>query len=156
MELQIIATERDFTLKEESLIQGYGLFAKKTIPKGTRILEYQGQRIPKANLINDLTQGLSSLRYVMNLDNNTAIDGERNGNDARFINHSCSPNCIVYFFDGTPYIYSLGIINIGEELSFDYQLGTEMAAEQLSIAEKQILMPCHCGSSNCRGTLLSL
>ena len=149
-----VVLDRDFTIIKDSHIQGFGLFDKKTIPKGTRILEYEGKRVLKENLIADLVAGLTTLRYVMNLTETTVIDAEREGNDARFINHSCKPNCIIYFFDNTPYIYALQEIPIGNELSFDYQMGTTNP-ESLTEQQKRDILPCNCGSKNCRGTLLS-
>lgn len=149
-----VVLDRDFTIIKDSQIQGFGLFAKKTIPKGTRIFEYEGKRILKENLMADLVAGLTTLRYVMNLTETTVIDAEREGNDARFINHSCNPNCIVYFFSDIPFIYALQEISIGNELSFDYQMGTTKP-EPLTEQQKREILPCNCGSINCRGTLLS-
>jgi hypothetical protein len=147
------ALNRDFTEVRNSLIDGKGVFAKRTIPKGTRIFEYAGQRVLKTNLAADLASGLTSLVYVMNLNETTAIDGERGGNDARFINHGCDPNCEVLYFDQTPYIYAIREIGEGEELSFDYQYHSEEPIK-LSDDEKREWFPCRCGASNCRGTLL--
>ncbi|WP_051190524.1 SET domain-containing protein [Kaistella palustris] len=145
--------DRDFILVKSSPIHGKGVFAKKAIPKGTRIIEYMGKRILKEDLPSDREKGLTSLVYVMRLDDLTAIDGEREGNDARFFNHSCMPNCEVYFFDQIPYIYAMEDIIEGAELFFDYQLGS--SSEQiLSLAEKIKLHPCHCGAANCRKTLI--
>ena len=149
-----VVLDRNFTVVKDSQIQGFGLFAKKTIPKGTRIFEYAGKRVLKENLMADLVAGLTTLRYVMNLTETTVIDAEREGNDARFINHSCEPNCIIYFFANTPYIYALQEIPIGDELSFDYQMGTTNP-ESLTEQQKRDILPCNCGSKNCRGTLLS-
>jgi SET domain-containing protein len=144
---------RDFTRVKTSSIHGSGVFAKRNIPKGTRIFEYAGARVLKSNLATDLAAGLTSLAYVMNLNETTAIDGERGGNDARFINHSCNPNCEVLYFNETPYIYSIRQIDIDEELSFDYQYdaGPDVF---LSEEEKKKWFPCFCGAENCRGTLI--
>jgi len=144
---------RDFTVVKASQVHGSGVFANKAIPKGTRIFEYKGLRVSKTDLATDLVNGLTSMVYAMNLDEKTAIDGERGGNDARFINHSCSPNCEVLYFDGIPYIYAMEGISEGEELNFDYKLGFYEDVE-LSIEEKKERFPCHCGSQDCRGTLL--
>lgn len=147
------APDRDFTRVEDSSIHGKGVFAKRTIPKGTRIFEYAGKRVLKVNLADDLAAGLTSLAYVMNLNETTAIDGERGGNDARFINHSCNPNCEVLYFNETPYIYAIREIDTGEELSFDYQYDAGPDAF-LSEEEKKAWFPCCCGAENCRGTLI--
>lgn len=144
---------RDLTVVKMSQVHGIGVFAKKTIPKGTRIFEYKGLRVSKADLATDLVKGLTSMVYVMNLNETTAIDGERGGNDARFINHSCTPNCEVLYFDENPYIYAMEEIYEGEELNFDYKLGFYEDVK-LSIEEKKERFPCNCGSRDCRGTLL--
>jgi uncharacterized protein len=149
----MVITDRDFTVMKASLIHGNGVFAKKVIPKGTRLFEYTGKRVLKAELLNDLAKGLTSMNYVMNLNKTMAIDGERGGNDSRFINHSCNANCEVLFFNETPYIYAMQEIQEGKELNFDYKLGfnTEL---NLTPDQKREWFPCNCGSENCRGTLV--
>lgn len=150
--MEIIATDRDFVTVRTSKVHGRGVFAKKMIPKGTRIFEYAGERVLKANLAKDLANGLTSLVYVMNLNETLAVDGERGGNDARFINHSCDPNCEVLYFNETPYIYAMQEIAEGQELSFDYQYTS--GEIEITDEEKRKWFPCHCGAENCRGTLL--
>ena len=147
--------ERDFTIVKNSPVHGRGVFAKKNIPKGTRIIEYAGKRVLKKDIAADLLKGLTSLVYIMNLNEIMAIDAERDGNDARFVNHSCLPNCIVYFFNEVPYIYALREIITGEELSFDYKMGFAEAERQLSLELKKTFLPCCCGAANCRGTLFN-
>lgn len=149
----MVSSDRDFTVVRESSVHGKGVFAKRAIHKGTRILEYAGERVLKANLATDLANGLTSLIYVMNLSETIVIDGERDGNDSRFINHSCDPNCEVIYFNETPYIYSMCEILEGEELSFDYQYDAGPDA-LLSDDEKRKWFPCRCGAENCRGTLI--
>jgi SET domain-containing protein len=146
--------DRDFTIVRNSEVHGRGLFAKRAIPKGTRILEYTGERVLKTNLAQDLVAGLTSLIYVMNLNETFAVDGERGGNDARFINHSCDPNCEVLYFNDKPYIYAMHEIPEGAELSFDYRYGSE-GENELTNEQKREWFPCKCGASNCRGTLLT-
>jgi uncharacterized protein len=152
--MNTIATDRDFTLVRTSPVHDRGVFAKSMIPKGTRIFEYAGERIQKANLAQDLVDGLTSLVYVMNLNETQVVDGERGGNDARFINHSCDPNCEVLYFNDTPYIYAMQEIPEGDELSFDYKYGIEGDVEA-SQEQKREWFPCNCGAKNCRGTLLN-
>ncbi len=145
---------RDFIRVGKSHIQGQGVFAKRLIPKGTRIIEYAGQRVPKLDLMKDFATGLSSLIYVLNLNDELAIDGERNGNDARFINHCCEPNCEVYIFDEIPYIYAMEDIPRWAELTFDYKLQS-LQNKKLTKKEKLALFPCNCGAKKCRGTLIT-
>jgi hypothetical protein len=151
--MSTITTDRDFALVKTSPVHGRGVFAKRAIPKGTRIFEYAGERVLKSNLAQDLANGLTSLVYVMNLNETLAIDGERGGNDSRFINHSCDPNCEVLYFNGTPYIYAMYEIKEGDELSFDYKYGSEADVE-VTDDQKREWFPCNCGAANCRGTLL--
>jgi uncharacterized protein len=149
------ALKRDFTLVKESEVHGKGLFAKKTIPKGTRIIEYSGLRVPHEGLAYDLEQGNTTLMYVMYLNKTTAIDGEREGNDARFINHSCTPNCEIMHFDEIPYIYAMFEIEEGTELSFDYKLGTTDGTN-LTFSEMKEYYPCYCGTKDCRQTMIKI
>lgn len=155
MQTDTVTIKRDFTIVKKSTVHGKGLFAKSTIPKGTRIIEYAGKRVLKNEIPTDLFNGLTSTAYIMNLNETIAIDAERNGNDARFINHSCLPNCIVYFFNEVPYIYALREIIAGEELSFDYKMGFAEAEQPLSLELKKTFLPCCCGAVNCRGTLFN-
>lgn len=152
--MNTVASDRDFTVVKTSRVHGKGVFAKKTIPKGTRIFEYAGERVQKVNLAADLANGLTSLVYVMNLNETHAVDGERGGNDSRFINHSCDPNCEVLYFSGTPYIYAIQDIIEGDELNFDYKYGSEADMEFTS-DQKLEWFPCNCGATSCRGTLLN-
>lgn len=145
--------DRDFALVKASPVHGRGVFAKRVIPKGTRLFEYAGERVLKATLAKDLAEGLTSLVYVMNLNETYVVDGERGGNDARFINHSCEPNCEVLYFNETPYIYALQDISEGDELNFDYKYGSEADVE-FTDEQKREWFPCNCGAANCRGTLL--
>lgn len=146
-------SNRDFVRVGRSLIEGNGVFAKRKIPKGTRIIEYTGERVPLAQLLAEIAEGKPASVYTFRLTESTVIDGARNGNEARLINHSCEPNCEAYLFDARMYIYAMREIVRGEELSFDYQLtpaikGTKKKANTEAYA-------CRCGSPNCRGTMLS-
>jgi hypothetical protein len=149
------AKDRDFTQVRPSGIHGTGVFAKRPIPKGTRVIEYAGRRLAKAELLEQVALGERRTTYVLNLDEDTAIDGAEQGNDARFINHSCEPNCEVYVFDATPYIYAMEEIPAGAELTFDYKLQSA-TPRRISRALGRELFPCHCGSPGCRGSLVAL
>ncbi|HJS53226.1 MAG TPA: SET domain-containing protein-lysine N-methyltransferase [Chitinophagaceae bacterium] len=94
------------------------------------------------------------MKYVMGLSETMVIDGERNGNDARFMNHHCSPNCEVYFINDTPFIYAIEDVQKGEELTFDYHLNL-ISETPLTSLQKMEWFPCNCGSPVCRGTLIS-
>lgn len=139
------AMNRDFVLVGPSRIEGLGVFAKRQIPRGARIIEYAGARVP----IDDV-RGV----YSMALDDDFAVDGSRNGNDARLINHSCAPNCEAYVFEGRAYIYAMRDILLGEELTYDYRLGLARPTGT-PFPQDTSLYRCLCGAVNCRGTLLA-
>src|SRR5881392_3865888 len=95
---------RDFIRVGRSRIHGKGVFAKRKIPKGTRIIEYAGARVPLTNLFVVKNDGPQPPLYAMQLNDTTVIDPEREGNDSRFVNHSCEPNCETYAFDDRMYV----------------------------------------------------
>ena len=78
------------------------------------------------------------------------IDASVNGNDARFINHSCDPNCESVVADGAIWIRSIRNIQPGAELTYDYSLEIEARPSRARLA----LFACRCGSALCRGTML--
>jgi len=79
------------------------------------------------------------------------VDAGVGGNESRFINHSCEPNCEATIEDGRIFIETLRGIKVGEELTYDYQLvtsGRPTKAERAKYA-------CRCGSKDCRGTMIA-
>jgi uncharacterized protein len=147
------ALDRDFIRVGQSRIAGKGVFAKRRIPQGSRIVEYKGKRVTIGALLTALAAGKPSNVYAFRIAADTVIDGSRNGNDARFINHSCDPNCEVFIFGGRVYIYSMRDILRHEELTFDYQLGP--AASVPGTKPDLSGLVCLCGAKNCRGTMVS-
>ena len=145
------ALDRDFVRVGKSRIEGRGVFAKRKIPKGTRIIEYKGKRRPLAELFTERAGENAARVYAFSLRTDTVIDPTMGGNEARFINHSCEPNCEAYTFDDKAYIYAMRDIVRGEELTFDYQLRGASAAAR----KKSNDYLCRCGSKNCRGTMLA-
>jgi SET domain-containing protein len=144
---------RDFVRVGRSPIHGKGLYAKRKIPRGTRVIEYTGERIPLARLLVEVSAGSATEVYTFQLNPSTMIDGSRGGNEARLINHSCDPNCEAYVFDERVYVYALRDIVRGEELTFDYQLTPALKGRPQRGNKTAYL--CCCGSPKCRGTLLS-
>ena len=133
----------------ESAVHGTGVYAKQAIRKGRRIIEYTGRIVPwkkaseQADGPHTFLFGLTNGRDV--------IDPDVGGNQARWINHSCDPNCeAIEEEDGRVFIHALRNIRAGEELSYDYQLQVDEPITRTVKAENA----CHCGSSNCRGTIL--
>jgi SET domain-containing protein len=149
-----VAADRDFIAVRPSAIHGTGVFAKRPIPRGTRIIEYKGRRLAKTQLLQEAQRGERMLTYVLNLDAERAVDGAEGGNDARFVNHSCEPNCEIYVFDEIPYVYAMQDIPAGAELTFDYNLQSA-STQRISIALSRQLFPCRCGAAACRGTMVA-
>ena len=135
-----------------STIHGTGIFARSTIEAGACIVEYQGERI-LWEVAQDRADAEGPLNhtYFFSLNDGRIIDGGSGGNEARFINHSCEPNCeAAEHEDGRVYIYSLQEIAAGEELSYDYALIFE---ERHTPAVKKAFA-CYCGAPSCSGSML--
>ena len=135
-----------------SEIQGTGAFAIRTIRKGTRIIEYLGQRISwrTADKRYDDEKMSRHHTFLFTVDDKTVIDAAVNGNDARFINHSCDPNCEAINDRKRIFIEAVKTIPAGTELVYDYQYedDPEYTEEDLRF------YTCRCGAANCRGTIV--
>ena len=146
---------RPFAVRN-SKIHGKGVFATATIRKGRRLIEYVGRRIPEslADEVYAEEDGKPSHTFLFALDNGDVIDATVGGNDSRWINHSCAPNCeaVGEDADGEEHIFIEAIRSIkpGEELAYDYSF--EFDEPHTKKLEKQY--PCRCGSPECRGTIL--
>lgn len=104
----------NFNLKVGKSRTGRGVFALEAIPKGACIIEYVGREMTPEEVEK------SHNRYVFETGKNTAIDGNIAGNRARFINHSCKPNCEADGPAKKVFILALRNIKQGEELTYDY------------------------------------
>lgn len=136
-----------------SVIHGNGVFATRKIPAGARIIEYGGKRITETQAEKrfGLDPDNPHHTFFFSLESGKLIDGGDQGNDARWINHSCAPNCEAQEEKGRVYIHALRDISRGEELSYDYGLVIE---EKMTKALKQAYA-CRCGTAVCRGTMLA-
>jgi SET domain-containing protein len=137
-----------------SAIAGLGAFAIRPIKKGARIIEYTGERISNAEADRryDEDKMKSHHTFLFTLTSRTVVDAAVGGNEARFINHSCAPNCEAVIVDGKRiYIEALTDIPVGTELVYDYQY--ERTDEHT--AEDERFYACHCGAPECRGTILA-
>ncbi|XP_064202618.1 histone-lysine N-methyltransferase 2C-like isoform X6 [Anguilla rostrata] len=130
-----------------SPIQGLGLYAAKDLEKYTMVIEYVGTVIRNevANRKEKLYESQNRNAYMFRLDSEHVIDATLTGGPARYINHSCAPNCVaeaVTFERGHRIIItSIRKIQKGEELCYDYKFDLE---------DDQHKIPCHCGAVNCR------
>jgi uncharacterized protein len=136
-----------------SKIQGRGAFALRPIRKGTRIDEYVGEVIDQdeADRRYDDAQMKRHHTFLFSLDNGKVIDAAVGGNDSRFINHSCDPNCQAIETRSRIFIEALRSIGEGEELVYDYAFERQKDTTE----EDEKLYMCKCGAPNCRGTILA-
>ena len=125
------------------------MYATQLIPKGARVIEYTGKRMSWADVPNEDDDPHT---FIFGLDNGQVINAEIDGNEARWINHCCDPNCEAVGEDDGIFIYALRRIRAGEELSYDYALQLdEPITKKLENEFK-----CHCGAARCRGTMLEV
>jgi len=146
-------------VRRQSPIHGNGVFANCDIPKGTAIVEYRGRRLTHAEADrrfgNEVDSGHT---FLFTLNDKYLIDGGDGGNVARWINHSCAPNCqawVVEHASGDPrrdkiMIESRRAIRAGEELTYDYGI----TLQERQTAKLKQLWACRCGARRCTGTLL--
>ncbi len=135
-----------------SPIQGLGAFATRRIRKGQRIVEYTGERISHAEGGEryDDDRMARHHTFLFTVDKHTVIDAARGGNEARFINHSCAPNCQAVVEDGRIFIEALCNIQPGVELTYDYAYERDGTFRQ----RWWQLYACRCGAPACRGIIL--
>jgi hypothetical protein len=138
-----------------SPIQGRGVFARKPIAKGARIIEYTGRREPATDLDEDHDDEAARRHhtFLFSVSSKVVIDGMRGGNASRFINHSCEANCWAIVERSRVFIEARRAILPGEELSYDYWYTTDTSYTN---ADLRRLYPCRCGAKRCRKTLAAL
>ena len=148
---QPVATTSPWAKPAASSVHGSGLYATQPIPKGTRIIEYVGERITKAETarreverINKQAEGDDGCVYVFEINQRYDIDGHVSWNTARLINHSCEPNCETENVRGHIWISAIRNIEAGEELSYDYGFDWENWEDH----------PCRCGAPSCLGYIV--
>ncbi|MDA1080973.1 MAG: SET domain-containing protein-lysine N-methyltransferase [Gemmatimonadetes bacterium] len=148
-----VAKEEQSFVVRRSRIAGRGAFATRDIAKGDRIIEYVGERI---------SHGVSDERYgdvdtdahhtfLFNVNRSVVIDASFGGNDSRFINHSCNPNCESEIEKGRVYIDAIRNIRKGDELTYDYAYGRDGTE---TLEDETDIYVCRCGAKKCRGTIL--
>lgn len=137
----------------KSRVHGRGVFTKERIRKGARIIEYTGRRLPwkEAQDAPPLDPKRPYHTMLFSLDNGDVIDAAVGGNEARWINHSCDPNCETFEEDDRIFVHALRGLQPGEELFYDYKMiPSERRTKRL---EKEF--GCLCGTAKCRGTMLA-
>jgi SET domain-containing protein len=135
-----------------SPVHGYGVFALRRIRKGTTVIEYLGDRITheQADERYEDKDAKDNHTFLFTVDSKTVIDAGRNGNEARFINHGCDPNCESGIMTKRVFIEAIRTIQPGEELVYDYQI-TRDPDDPDDVDE---VFACRCGAPACRGSML--
>jgi SET domain-containing protein len=138
-----------------SPIHGWGGFARRDLPAHTRVIEYTGQRISpeEGDRRYPDSDPTRSHTVLFSLSNGRYIDAGVRGNVARFINHSCTPNCRAVEADGRIFIETIEPIAAGTELTYDYKLTLPDDWHDPSVRRRYA---CDCGTADCRRTLLDL
>ncbi len=132
----------DLVVFHNSPIHGTGGFATADIPKGTRLLEYVGERIDKQESLRRCESGNG---FIFSLNDLEDLDGDVDCNPARWLNHSCSPNCEAVAENEQIWLVALRAISTGEEITFDYGYDLVDYREH----------PCVCGAPNCVGYIVA-
>jgi uncharacterized protein len=140
-------------VRRKSPLHGWGIFATEPIPAATRLLEYTGERITSdeadRRYPDDGSQPAHTFLFA--LDDGTVIDGTRRGCLARWINHSCDPNCETVDEGGRIFVESIRDIWPGEELTYNYYL----VLPERHTPERKRRYFCGCGAADCQGTMLA-
>jgi uncharacterized protein len=135
-----------------SPIHGYGVFALRRIRKGTTVIEYLGDRVSheEADARYEDKDPKDSHTFLFTVDAKTVIDAGVKGNDARYINHRCDPNCESTAVAKRIFIDAVRTIQPGEELAYDYQIQRDL--DDAPDVDK--IFACRCGAKDCRGSML--
>ena len=123
-----------------SRIDRQGLFATQEIKKGTRIIQYWVKDFQSRRC----QESAAGNAYIFELNERYDIDGKSLSNIARYINHSCDPNCEIDTTTQTIWVVAIRHIKAGEELGYNYGYDIKNYSEY----------PCHCGAHNCCGYIL--
>ena len=134
--------QTDKAIFKRSRIHGTGGFAALDIPAGTNVIQYVGEKIDKAE---SERRCENDNEYIFILDETHDLDGNVDWNPARFINHSCTPNCESEVGDDEVWIVAIRDIRAGEELTFNYCYDMEDYQDH----------PCRCGAEECVGFMVA-
>jgi hypothetical protein len=146
-------SDKPLYVVRNSPVHGRGVFAACNIPADTFLIEYEGERISEKEAVRRSGADPENPyhTFFFSLETGKLIDGGDNGNDARWINHSCEPNCEAREEKGRVYIYTKRDIKRGEEFNYDY--GLVLDEPQTKALKKAY--ECRCGAESCRHTMLA-
>jgi SET domain-containing protein len=134
--------ETELVVFRPSAIHGVGGFARVDIASGTRVIEYVGEKITKQE---SLVRCEQNNEYIFALSEQEDLDGNVSWNPARFLNHSCEPNCEACLEEGQIWVIAIRDIRAGEELTFNYGYDLEDYREHI----------CGCGAEGCVGYIVA-
>ncbi len=137
-----LPSDTDYLVFQRSGIHGIGAFAKCSIPSGTHIIEYVGEKIDKPE---SLRRCQADNQFIFSLGDAFDLDGKVPWNLARFINHSCDPNCNAELEGERLWVIAARDISPGEEVTFNY--GYDLTDYRQ--------YPCSCGSPECIGYIVA-
>lgn len=152
---QTVIQQEKIVEVRDSGVHNKGVFALKNIPQNTKIIEYRGDVISKKEADKRLDETYVQYKknpkdyaatYIFELDDEHDLDGNTPDNDAKYINHSCNPNCYFEIKKDHIDIYAKRDIQEGEELSYNYGFDFD---------EEYKEHPCRCGSINCVGYIVA-
>jgi SET domain-containing protein len=103
-----------YDLRVKRAAAGMGLFTNEAIPKGACVIEYTGRPLEPGE------EYTARSRYLFEISKTKTIDGSPRWNTARYINHSCRPNCEPEIYKNRVYIFAKRAIKPGEELAYNY------------------------------------
>jgi len=139
---------------KRSNIAGRGGFAGRDIKKGERLIEYVGERISHA--VADRRYDDASMRrhhtFLFAVNRSVVIDGAVRGNESRWLNHACHPNCDAVIEKSRVFIEANRYILKDEELCYDYAFTRDGSETDEDVFQ---LYGCKCGAKTCRGTILA-
>ncbi len=135
-----------------SPIHGFGVFALRKIRKGTTVIEYLGDRVSheEADARYEDKDASDSHTFLFTVDSKTVIDAGVGGNEARFINHGCDPNCQSVNLKRRVFIEAIRTIRPGDELAYDYRIQRDLE----DAPDVDVIFACRCGAPSCRGSML--
>lgn len=149
MSRKILATRSPYIMRRRSVIHGHGIYARQDILKGTRVIEYVGECITKAEAERRSDVFLKAAQgnvergavYIFELNKRYDIDGNVSYNTAKYINHSCEPNCEAENIRGKIWTIACKDISKGEELTYNYGYDLDSFEDH----------PCRCRTNRCVG-----
>lgn len=140
-------------VRKRSRIHGSGVFALRPIAKGTRVVEYTGERITHAEADRRYEDRAyeDNHTFLFMVDDKLVVDGGVGGSVARFVNHSCDGNCEIEIDRRRIFIEAIRDIAPGEELTYDYSL-VRTPEDPPDVDE---VFACRCGAAACRGSMMA-